>query len=207
LLTVDALFPDAVRDIHLRLAIEGMIEPYWTAEIFDEYRRYVLTSHPWLRPDDLDRSLQLLRDMFPEADILEYEAELDQLPREVPDRYTLAAAMAACVDAIIAIDRRRYPPELYSYVGISVLTPDMLLCRCLTKDPELVLQLLTEESVRRRLSIVGVVTALYPQAKQFAWQVMNFRYPGISHADFLAHMRQNNRSQGQRSRQNLDRDD
>jgi hypothetical protein len=189
LVTADVLYPCALRDVLIRLGDVGMITPHWTPAIFAEMRSTILARQPELEVHQLDRSARLLRDMFPQADVLEYEAELDRIPGHVQDRDVLAAALAAHVDAIVTTDRRRFAPELYSYAGIAVLTPDMLLCQCLDEDCELVMQLLTEEGVQTKCTIVEVAVALYPQAPQFVEQVVKAIIPGTSTEQFTTLMK------------------
>jgi hypothetical protein len=139
--------------------------------------------------------IRLMRDMFPDADVLEYEGELEQLPSRLEGRDVLAAAWAARVDAIVTPDLRRFAPELYGYKGIAVLTPDMLLCQCLGEDFELVTQLLDEEGVRESISFIEVLVALYPQAPQFAERVVRLLLPGTSSVQFKEIMRREKKEQ------------
>jgi hypothetical protein len=194
LLTARVLHPAALRDILFRLGDVGMIVPYWTPAILTELRRTILAEHPDLSRGELDRLIHLMRDMFPDADVLEYEPELAHLPNWLDGRDVLAAAMAARVDAIVTPDRRRFAPELYGYNGIAVLTPDMLLCQCLGEDFELVAQLLDEEGVHENISFIEVLVALYPQVPQFAESVVKLLLPGTSSSQFEAVMRGEQRS-------------
>jgi hypothetical protein len=180
LLTADVLYPYALRDVLIRLGDVGMISPHWTPAIFAEMRSNILTWQPELKAPQLERSFRLLRDMFPEADVLEYEDELEKIPGHIVDRDVLAAALAARVDAIVTTDRRRFPPEFYGYAGIGVLTPDMLLCQCLSEDSELMIQLLNEEGVQKKLTVVEVAVALYPQAPEFAEGIIKLIVPGTT---------------------------
>jgi predicted nucleic acid-binding protein len=191
LLTADVLQPHpyALRNVLLRLGDVGIIVPCWTSAIFAEMRRDILAKRPELHNRQLDRSIRLMRDMFPEADILDYEAELEEIPARVHDRDMLAAAKAARVDAVVTTDRRRFAPELYGYAGVAVLTPDMLLCECLDDDSIALVQLLSEEGVQRGISLIDVLVALYPQAPQFAERVVKLLLPGTSTEQFEIIMR------------------
>jgi hypothetical protein len=184
LLTGNVLYPYALRDVLIRLGDVGLITPHWTPAIFAEMRSTIRTWQPRIRAHELERSQQLMRDMFPEADVLDYEAELDQIPAHVADRDVLAAGLAAGVDAIVTTDRRRFAPELYGYAGIAVITPDILLCQCLAEDPELVLQLLDEEGVQKHITRAEVVLALYPQAPQFTEAVFMIMFPYATREQF-----------------------
>jgi hypothetical protein len=176
--------PYALRNVLLRLADAGVIVPFWTSESFAEMRSGVLAEQPKLNGHDLDRTIQLMRDMFPEADVLDYEAELENLPTRIPEKHMLAAAMAARVDAVVTTDRRRFAPELYGYAGIAVLTPDMLLCECLDDDDVPVLLLLNEEGVEKGISLIEVLVALYSQTPLFVERVIKLLLPGISKEEF-----------------------
>jgi hypothetical protein len=195
LLTARVLHPYALRDILFRLGDVGMIVPYWTPAILTELRHSILADHPGLSRGQLDRLIRLMRDMFPDADVLDYEGELEQLPNRLDGRDVVAAALAARVDAIVTPDRRRFAPELYGYTGIAVLTPDMLLCQCLGEDFELVTQLLDEEGVHERMSFIEVLVALYPQAPVFAERVVRLLLPGTSSAQFEEIMRREKKEQ------------
>jgi hypothetical protein len=189
LLTAGVLYPRVLWVLLLRLGIIGMIDPYWTASILAEMRQRILGERPDLDDGQLDRSITLMRDLFPQADILDYEVELGRMPKRLMGRDVLAAAVAARVDAIVTADLRRFAPELYGYAGIAVLTPDMLLCQCLDEDRDLVVQLLNEEGVQRGVSLIEVSVALYPQAPQFAERVVKIFLPGTSSSQFEAIMR------------------
>jgi predicted nucleic acid-binding protein len=195
LLTAKVLHPYALRDILFRLGDVGMIVPYWTPAILTELRQNILAENPDLRRSELDQLIRLMRDIFPDADILEYESELERLPNRLDSRDVVAAALAVRVDAIVTPDRRRFAPELYGYAGIAVLTPDMLLCQCLGEDFELVTQVLNEEGVHKRISFVEVLVALYPQVPQFAERVVKLLLPGTSSEQFEEIMRREKKEQ------------
>jgi predicted nucleic acid-binding protein len=184
LITADVLYPSALRSTLLRLADAGFFEPRWTSAILAEARQKILASRPELHERQLQRITMLMRDVFPEADVLDYEAQLEKIPRSLKDRDVLAAAMAARVDAIVATDRVRFAPELYGQMGIAVLTPDMLLCRCLDEEPEVVIQTLMEEGAQRAASPMKVLTPLSSQAPQFAERVAEVLSPGTSTMQF-----------------------
>jgi hypothetical protein len=195
LLTAQVLHPCALRDILFRLGDVGMIVPYWTPAILTELRHNILAEHPELSRGELDRLIRLMRDIFPDADVLEYESELERLPNRLDGRDVVAAALAVRVDAIVTPDRRRFAPELYGYGGIAVLTPDMLLCQCLGEDFELVTQVVNEEGVQERVSFIEVLVALYPQVPQFAERVVKLLLPGTSSAQFEEIMRREKKEQ------------
>jgi predicted nucleic acid-binding protein len=161
------LYPNAQRNILFRLADSGFFEVRWSSAIIAEFRRNILTEQPELQSRNLERSIELMRDMFPQADVLDYEAELARVPDHVRDPHVLAAAIAARVDAVVTADRRRITPEPFSSAGIAVLSLDMLLCQCLDEDSRLVEQLLIEEGAQKGISLIEVLSAVSSQAPDF----------------------------------------
>jgi hypothetical protein len=57
-----ALYPNAQRDLLIRIAQAGLVQAKWTAEILDELARARLRRNPDLDPAKLDRLKALMND-------------------------------------------------------------------------------------------------------------------------------------------------
>jgi predicted nucleic acid-binding protein len=177
------LAPASVCDTLLRLAAENFFSIRWSAEILDETRR-ALAGEPFrLTPSQLDYRVREMRRAFPDADVLDYEDELRRVTNKPKDRHVLAAAVAGEADTIATFDTRHFPPGACSPFGITVQTPDELFCRCLKEDPELVNQLLIEQSVALKnpsVTQTEMLRGLYLHAPTFVEAlVTDFGVPGL----------------------------
>jgi predicted nucleic acid-binding protein len=164
------LVPAPLRDTLLRLAAARFYDLRWSAEILTELRRVLASGRRPLTDSQIDYLFAEMRTAFPEADVLQYDDELQQVTNHPKDRHVLAAAVAGEADIIITFNVRHFRPEACSPFGITVEVPDDLFSRCLKEDPELVNQLLIEQVVdlrNPRMSQAEVLSRLHRYVPRF----------------------------------------
>jgi hypothetical protein len=88
------IYPAPVRDILLSFAGEGLFQPKWTWEIQEEWIRNLLINRPDLSRIQLEALVQTMNTAFPDANVLDYEdqIELIELP-DKDDRHVVAASL------------------------------------------------------------------------------------------------------------------
>jgi predicted nucleic acid-binding protein len=138
LLDACVLFPTVLRQVLVASAGAGLIEPFWSERILEEWRRAVLRVHP----EDggvVAGEIAALRVQFPDAAVTpdaEVETRLS-LP-DLNDRHVLAAALAAAAEAIVTLNLRDFPGRTLAREGIVVRHPDSLLVELHQNNPHLV---------------------------------------------------------------------
>lgn len=129
-LVLDActLYPAALRDVLMRLALNGLISARWTDAIHDEWTEAVLRDRPDLNRGRLQRTRELM-DLHAEGCLVTgYERRMHELELLDPnDRHVLAAAIETGADIILTWNLRDFPEDVLASHGIRAETPDDLL--------------------------------------------------------------------------------
>lgn len=122
------LYPAALRDVLMRLALHGLILVRWTDAIHNEWIEAVLRDRPDLTRKRLQRTRELM-DLHAEGSLVTgYERRVQALDLPDPDdRHVLAAAIEADADMILTWNLRDFPEAALSGHGLHAATPDDLL--------------------------------------------------------------------------------
>jgi len=122
------LYPPALRDVLMWLAVVVAYEPRWTEEIHAEWIRNVLENHPDITLAQLERTRCLMDQVHPKCLVQGYEAHIPelQLPDE-NDRHVLAAAIEADATVIVTFNISDFPRATLQKHGIRALLPDAFL--------------------------------------------------------------------------------
>ena len=95
LLDANVLYPAPLRDLLVQLALDGLFQARWSAEIDDEWRRNLLAARPELAAQT-ERTQAIMRRALPDALVTGYAAHISGLSLPDPgDRHVLAAAITA----------------------------------------------------------------------------------------------------------------
>ncbi|WP_202411724.1 PIN domain-containing protein [Paracandidimonas lactea] len=139
------LISNVMREGLLSLARQGCYLPVWSAVIGDEWRRNA--ARLWAMPaQDVQAQWDTLQHDWPRACLGDVSAWKEGLRRSDPkDMHVVAAARKAAGDpagvrrvAIVTRNVRDFHRgELY-HLGLELLDPDQLLCRCLAHHPQAV---------------------------------------------------------------------
>jgi predicted nucleic acid-binding protein len=143
------LYPIGLRDTLLNIAEAGCFRVLWTEEILAEASRNIVEDTPGLTAEHLENTFAAMRRAFPEAMVENYEHLIDSMTNHPKDRHVLAAAVAAEANLIVTLNTRDFPPEACDVHGISVRTPDALLCDVADTWPELVAAVLSAQAARK----------------------------------------------------------
>jgi predicted nucleic acid-binding protein len=131
------LYPAPVRDLLLSLASAGLYHARWSARIQDEWVRSLLAQRPDLKPEDLQRTCEMMAKAIPDSLVSGWEkieASISGLP-DPDDRHVLAAALCGHADAIVTFNLSDFPQAVLSEFGVEVQHPDDFLLNQLELAP------------------------------------------------------------------------
>ncbi len=122
------LYPPALRDVLMWLAVVASYEPRWTEDIHAEWMRNVLEDRPDVTLEQLERTRRLMDQVHPKCLVVGYEARIPYLtlPDE-NDRHVLAAAIEAGATVIVTFNLSDFPRAALDLYGIRALSPDSFL--------------------------------------------------------------------------------
>lgn len=139
------LYPAALRDVLMRLAVHGLIYARWTDAIHDEWIEAVLRDRPDLTRERLQRTRELM-DLYAEGSLITgYEWRMHELELpDVDDRHVLAAAIEAGACIILTWNLRDFPEAALAAHGIRAETPDRLLSHLFATSRENLIAILRQ---------------------------------------------------------------
>ena len=104
------LYPAALRDVLMRMALHRLIQARWTDAIHDEWINAVLRNRPDLSREKLQRTRELMDLHAEDSLVTGYEPKIHEL--ELPDandRHVLAAAIKAKAEIILTWNTKDFP--------------------------------------------------------------------------------------------------
>ncbi|MEZ6143738.1 MAG: PIN domain-containing protein [Zavarzinella sp.] len=133
------LYPAPLRDFLMHLALTDLFRAKWSAMIHDEWIRSVLRDRPDLKPEQLQRTRDLMDAHVRDCLVTGFEDLIPslQLPDE-NDRHVMAAAIRAGADVIVTFNARDFPVASLQPYGIETLHPDAFLNYQLDLAPNIV---------------------------------------------------------------------
>jgi hypothetical protein len=131
------LYPAALRDLWMHLAVRFVFQPKWTPRIQDEWIRNVLLNRPDLKPAQLARTRALMEEWGRDWEVPDHEHLLPTLSLPDPDDcHVLAAAIAGGVPLIVTFNLGHFPAAALSAHAIRAVHPDTFACELLDAEPE-----------------------------------------------------------------------
>jgi len=128
------LYPNLLRDILLRLASAGLISPFWSEEILDEWTRSLLQNSPDVNQDKLARTRRKMDFHFPNSLVQNYEPLTSTLQLPDPkDRHVLAVAIHAKAEYIVTFNLKHFPQSELQHYGIESISPDEMVLRAIQR--------------------------------------------------------------------------
>ncbi|WP_409496501.1 PIN domain-containing protein [Amycolatopsis sp. cmx-11-12] len=125
LLDANVLYPNALRDLLIRIAQSGLVQAKWTDEILDEVFRNLKENRPDLDPGKLDRTRELMNRSVRDCLVTGYEALLPAVDLPDPDdRHVLAAAVKAQAQVIVTENLRDFPVRALGRWNIQAQSAD-----------------------------------------------------------------------------------
>lgn len=140
------LYPDSLRDVLIRLALEGMVQAKWTDEILDEVFGNLTANRTDLDPERPDRTRRLMNAAVRDCLALGYEPLvpiLEGLP-DPDDRHVLAAAIKAHAQLIVTFNLRDFPADVLERWHIEAQHPDAFVLDQINLEPATVYAILQQ---------------------------------------------------------------
>jgi len=152
LLDACVLYPVAVCDALLSVAVNGLFAAKWTTRIEDEWMRS-LAAKTGRAPTAFNVRRDAMRTALPDwevpAEAWEATATGLTLP-DADDAHVLAAAIASHVDCIVTMNLRDFPQHALSPLGLEAIHPDQFLVAQMDPDHVAVLAAFKEQRQRLR---------------------------------------------------------
>jgi hypothetical protein len=135
-LDASVLYPASLRNLLMRLTLNGLFQARWSAPVHEEWIRSVLRDRPDL---PRERLLQVRDAMDEHAEsclVTGFESLIGGLDLPDPnDRHVLAAAIVGQADVIVTHNLRHFPPACLGRFGIEAQHPDKFVRRLLDLWP------------------------------------------------------------------------
>ena len=168
-LDANVLYPALLRDLLLRLAVEGVCQVHWSAEVQREWKRHLVDDAGY--PEDvITRTQMRMNAAFPNAQISGYEERTVHLQLPDPaDRHVLAAAIQAGASSLVTFNLKDFPVEVLAQYGLAALHPDVLMARLWAASPD--------GCLRARAKLVASLRAPPISAGEIALSLENLQMP------------------------------
>jgi len=121
----NVLYPAPLRDLLMWIALPDVVLTRWTDEIHDEWIRNVLKNRPDLKPEQLQRTRELMNANVRDCLVTDYHDLIPGLKLPDPDdRHVLAAAIKAGASVIVTFNEKDFPAAALDPYGIEAQHPD-----------------------------------------------------------------------------------
>ena len=145
-LDANVLYPVSLRNLLMRLALNGLFQARWSAGVHEEWIRAVSQD----RPDIPLERLQQVRDAMDrdaqDSLVTGYEPLIDGLSLPDPkDRHVLAAAIVGQAEVIVTRNLRDFPDAALEPYGIEAQHPDEFVRHLLDLSPVLVVDAVRDQ--------------------------------------------------------------
>lgn len=135
LLDANVLYPPTLRDLIFCLSQRGILQPYWSEQIIEEWtisvsRQLSAAQKKVLKEVQLEMAL-----LFPDASIKNYESLIETIQlNDSNDRHVSAAAIHGKVDILLTFNTKDFPKSGLRKYGISPTHPDRFFCDLMPKN-------------------------------------------------------------------------
>ncbi len=145
LLDTSVLFPQALRDTLLDLALTQLYVVRWSPTILDELKRN-LVEHDRCTEDQAARLVASMNRVFPGAAVADYDSRIPEMTNHPKDRHVLAAAVRARADVIVTMNLRHFRSSALAPYHLAAQSPDQFLVSLATSNPGLIRTTLAEQA-------------------------------------------------------------
>lgn len=150
LLDANVLYPARLRDLFLRLAIDGQFDARWSGRLLDECFDNLLTDRPDLSAAALERTRRMMAVALPEAMVEGFEDRIESVELPDPDdRHVLAAGLAAEAGVIVTANLKDFPARALPPT-MSTQSPDTFVGTLLDVDAEAVVAVIEVQAASLR---------------------------------------------------------
>jgi predicted nucleic acid-binding protein len=138
------LYPEAMRDLLVRLGQTDLVQAKWTDEILDEFVENLVETRPELKTR-LKRTRELMNEAVRDCLVTGYHKLIEGLTLPDPDdRHVLAAAIRAGAQVIVTYNLKDFPEQTLTDYGIEAQHPDTFVYHLITLAPPRVAQVVRE---------------------------------------------------------------
>ncbi|MFZ4470689.1 MAG: PIN domain-containing protein [Pirellula sp.] len=133
------LYPAALRDFLMHLAITNLFRARWTDRIHEEWIRNVLRDRPDHTAQQLARTRQLMDENVLDCLVTGYESLIPSLSLpDLNDRHVLAAAIRCGANSIVTFNTKDFPTRSLEPFGIEAFHPEEFVLSQLDRAPSVV---------------------------------------------------------------------
>nr|BDT30383.1 PIN domain-containing protein [Myxococcus sp. MH1] len=144
----NVFFSGATRDTLLRVASAGLIQPYWSDRVLEEFRRNLIAKRN-RTPESIDRTLALLGVHFPDSKVTGYEHLESSMRNHLGDRHVAAAAFKAQAQVLVTNNLKHFQKEdLPDFMEAQ--SADGFLRNLFDLDSETLLQILRQHAEEKK---------------------------------------------------------
>lgn len=137
------LYPAALRDLLMHLALQDLFRAKWSERIHAEWIEAVLRTDATASRERLERTRRLMDLHVENALVTEYEHRIEGLNLPDPnDRHVLAAAVEAGASLIVTFNLKHFPDCDLIPHGTRAVSPDTFVAGLQERVPEAVFQAL-----------------------------------------------------------------
>ncbi|WP_321916660.1 PIN domain-containing protein [Paraburkholderia sp. J11-2] len=139
------LYPAALRNLMMHLALTDLFRARWTDAIHDEWTRNLIEDRPDLDPSMIHRTRDLMDRHVRDAKITGYEPLIPavQLP-DPDDAHVVAAAIHCHASTIVTLNLKDFPSDVLARFGIEVQHPDDFVAGLFNLNQMLVLRAMAD---------------------------------------------------------------
>jgi len=146
------LYSAPLRGFLLSLATDEMVEPFWSEEIQNEWKRSLIRNRPDLKQERLESTCRKMDACFPNGLVHGYEAITPTLTLPDPkDRHVLAVTIHVKAEYIVTFNLDDFPQTVLSSYGIKAVSPEEFVLLLIRDDPLHVLKTVQ----KHRLSLIN----------------------------------------------------
>lgn len=134
-LDANVLYVSLLRDLILRLAVEGVCHVFWSADVQNEWKRHLVKAG--YAEQVILRTQQRMNTVFPAAQVQDYEELMVQIELPDPqDHHVLAVAIQAKAQWLVTFNLKDFPAEVTELYQIQVVHPDQALIQLMEQASE-----------------------------------------------------------------------
>ena len=169
------IYSASLRDFLLHFVKAGLIEPFWSEEIHNEWMGNLSRNRPDLKKDNLERTRRKMDSNFPNALIRGYESITPTLMLPDPnDRHVLAVAIHVKAEYIITFNLTDFPKSHLQHYGIEAVSPETVVLQLIQNQSHQVLQAVKDHRLNLKRPVKSVGEYLATLEKQGLPQTVAF---------------------------------
>lgn len=124
-LDANVLYPAQLRDLLMRLSVNGLFRAHWSDEIHNEWMRNLVANRDNISWEVVERTRDLMDEALPGACVDGYKRHINRLSLPDPDdRHVLAAAIEIEAEFIVTCNLGDFPSNVLRQEGVDACHPD-----------------------------------------------------------------------------------